>query len=139
MGFAYYPPLSGYDVPWTIPAKTPLRHEKKQNVLISRFANGSEQRRLVEHKPRATWVIRHEGIPFEWFTKISQFYNDRQGSFDSFNLWFKWDNPGGVWEPWSSPAPYKYRFQENGIKVVSIKEIWYDVEVTVVETYEPRD
>ncbi len=140
-----YPPLvDNPDIhvgPYSIPVSSPLSIDRNQLVMISKFANGDEQRRLLLDRSRSTIVASHQKIKLNWYNKIYQFYIDRKGPFEAFNVWFRWsyDTASFKWNPWLAPAPYKYRFSEDGFKVVSNKEKWFDVEIKLIETNELGD
>jgi len=140
-----YPPLvDNPDIhagPYTVPIVSPVSQDRNQLVMVSKFSNGDEQRRLIFDRTRTEIVAKHEKLTVNWYNKILSFYNDRNGAFDSFNLWFRWryDVSTLLWDPWNTPAPYKYRFSEDALKVTSYKDIWFDVEVKLIETNELED
>jgi len=135
----YYPPLTGEEVPYTVPAYHKVSRESNQLVMVSKFANGDEQRRLIWERPRKIITVQHKMIKYDYYELLKDFYEDHNGPFLPFIVWFRYSFDGFDWEPEEWPEEYKFRFSETeGFKVEDIKGIWYTVNVKLIETNEHR-
>jgi len=80
---SYYP-----DVITDVPASLPIECPYFSPTLITKFESGVEQRRLLSNAIQRNVKIFYKNVEFAQANTLRRFYEDRRGSFHSFDFFF---------------------------------------------------
>lgn len=92
------------------------------NTLISRFENGTEQRRAQWGTPRKKWRLQYINRLLADFQTIQTLFNSKKGAYQSLT----WDNP-------NDGSTYYVRFEEDKIEFTEKAYQIYDFEFTLLQ------
>lgn len=92
------------------------------NTAISRFENGTEQRRNLWATQRKKWRLQYINRLLDDFTTIQTLFNARKGAYASLT----WDNP-------NDGSTYYVRFEEDKLEFTNKAYQIYDFEFTLIQ------
>jgi len=96
--------------------------EEEWNTLISRFENGTEQRRSMWSSSRKRWRLKYYNRIKSDFEAIQTVFNNSKGAYSSLT----WDNP-------DDGSTYFVRFEKDNLEFEEKAFQIYDFEFTLLQ------